>query len=76
MNFQFKEFGLHLGTRVHGACIRQQILDSFSQDNKIIFDFSGVETISNSFADECFAKLILIHPIELIKEKNNICGCK
>lgn len=69
MTIQFKHIGLHLGTRVHGVEIRSEIVEAMKQSDKIIFDFEGVETVSNSFADECFAKLTLFFSIEEIKAK-------
>jgi hypothetical protein len=69
MTFQFKHIGLHLGTRVHGAEVRSEIIAAMAQSDKIIFDFSEVEIVSNSFADECFAKLTSIFSMEEIKAK-------
>lgn len=31
---------------------------NFSSANKIVYDFAGVKTVTNSFADECFGKLV------------------
>ncbi|MCD2424934.1 STAS-like domain-containing protein [Niabella pedocola] len=69
MNIQFKNIGIHLGTRVHGAEIRSQIVEAMKQSDKIVFDFSDVETVSNSFADECFAKLTLFFSLDEVKSK-------
>jgi hypothetical protein len=69
MTIQFKHIGLHLGTRVHGAEIRGEIVEAMKLSDKIVFDFEGVETVSNSFADECFAKLTLFFSMEEIKAK-------
>ncbi len=69
MTIQFKHIGLHLATRVHGAEIRSQIMEQLKTADKITFDFEGVGTVSNSFADECFAKLTLFFTIEDIKAK-------
>lgn len=69
MNIQFKNIGIHLGTRVHGAEIRSQIVEAMKQSDKIVFDFSDVETVSNSFADECFAKLTLFFSLDEVKGK-------
>ena len=70
MIFEFKNIGIHLGTRSHGANVREEIISAINgTDTPIVFDFAGVETVSNSFADECFAKLLLFFPIETIKQK-------
>ena len=69
MTIQFKQIGIHLGTRVHGVEIRSQIVEAMKVNDKIVFDFEGVETVSNSFADECFAKLTLLISMEEIKAK-------
>lgn len=69
MTIQFKHIGLHLGTRVHGAEVRSEIVEAMKLSDKIIFDFSEVETVSNSFADECFAKLTLFFSFDEIKAK-------
>lgn len=45
-----------LGTRKLGDNLRDQILSSQEQ---VTFDFEGIDIISNSFADECFGKLVV-----------------
>lgn len=69
MLIEFGHIGTHLGTRVAGASVRQTIINSIAEDSNIIFDFKGVETVSNSFADECFAKLIFNFEFKTIKSK-------
>ncbi len=54
---KFGEIGTSLGTRNLGAKIRQDILSGLEKSDKVIFDFNGVEVVTNSFADECFGKL-------------------
>jgi hypothetical protein len=66
MIIKFGELGTHLGTRFKGACVRVQIIEGFKKCEKIEFDFFGVETVSTSFADECFAKLIFSFDLENI----------
>ena len=68
MVFQFINIGTSLGTRVKGEEVRKQLVQLLNEDQNIIFDFSGVEIVSNSFADECFAKLIFSFPMEKIKK--------
>jgi hypothetical protein len=50
--------GPNLNTRFKGACIREQIVEGLQKGKNIELDFSEIETMSSSFADECFAKLI------------------
>lgn len=69
MTIQFKNIGLHLGTRVHGADVRSDIIIAMNTSDKVVFDLAEVETLSNSFADECFAKLTLFFSMDVIKEK-------
>ncbi|NNV55058.1 STAS-like domain-containing protein [Limnovirga soli] len=69
MLIEFGQIGTHLGTRFAGASVREKIISSFGETDKFVFDFTGVETVSNSFADECFAKLIFNFEMEYIKGK-------
>lgn len=66
---EFGHIGTHLGTRFAGASVREKITSLFKATDKFVFDFAGVETVSNSFADECFAKLIFEFEFEDIKSK-------
>jgi len=59
--------GRHLSTRLEGKAVREQILDLIEKRQKIVFDFHDVEIISNSFADECFAKLMLDFELPTVK---------
>lgn len=68
MVIQFKNIGTNLGTRIAGAEVREQIINHINNGEKLEFDFSGVEVVSNSFADECFAKLIFTFDMDKIKQ--------
>ncbi len=68
MNIIFSQFGKQLSTRVAGAAVRETIVKSIERKEKVVFDFSDVELITNSFADECFAKLVLDFDLPKIKE--------
>jgi len=65
----FKNFGQHLGTRVLGVEVRNQIIEMLLDSDFVIFDFEGVETVSNSFADECLAKLLYEFKLTELKRK-------
>lgn len=66
--FYFSQFGTDFGTREMGARIREQLRPMFTQDSCITLDFTGVNVVSNSFADECIAKLLLDIPLEELKQ--------
>ena len=67
MLIKFKEIGSSFGTRTLGKKIREKEVKSFNASEKVIFDFEDVELISNSFADECFGKLIEEFGLEFTK---------
>lgn len=71
VTIKFSSFGNNLGTRVSGAKVRTRIIEELKTNQKIIFDFSNVMVVSNSFADECFAKLLLEMDFESLKKKTN-----
>lgn len=56
MVITFGEIGTHLATRYMGALIREKVAIALKEGD-VTFDFNGVETVSDSFADECYAKL-------------------
>lgn len=60
MIIRFADIGSSFGTRSLGNRIREDVLVSLNSniETRIVFDFEDVEVISNSFADECFGKLI------------------
>jgi hypothetical protein len=66
---KFADFGETLGTRKLGESIRNEVETQIRLGNKTIFDFNGVDLISNSFADECFGKLVEHFGMEIIKSK-------
>lgn len=69
MTINFSQIGTHLGTRFLGESTRKDIELALKKDEFATFDFSGVEFISHSFADECFGKLLLSMKIEELKSK-------
>jgi hypothetical protein len=68
MVIHFKDISTNLGTRISGAEVREQIIGHINNGEKLVFDFSNVDVVSNSFADECFAKLIFSFEMNKIKE--------
>jgi hypothetical protein len=68
MEINFSHIGKQLSTRVAGAAMRKEIITRIEQNEKVVFNFLNVEMVSNSFADECFAKLILDFDLPIVKE--------
>ena len=68
MHILFSHQGKHLSTRMEGVSFRREIEQAIERGEKVELDFDGVEIVSNSFADECFAKLTLIFDLFRIKE--------
>ena len=58
MLIKFRDFSENFSTRRQGIAFRELILSNLKEGNKIQFDFKDVFIISNSFADECFGKLL------------------
>lgn len=66
---KFREIGASLGTRNLAATLRDDILKDIDVNDKIVFDFEGVNVISNSFANECFAKMASTISMKVFREK-------
>lgn len=66
-SFAFCKYGTDFGTRDMGAKIRSELIPLLNQGMRISLDFSGVNVVSNSFADECIAKLLLEIPLAKLK---------
>lgn len=67
--FKFKEIGENLGTRILGKKVRDILLPMIEENDMVILDFEGVNVVSNSFADECLAKLLLVMPFDTLKSR-------
>lgn len=67
--FKFAEIASDFGTREMGARIREQLRPMFYGEARIALDFTGVNVVSNSFSDECIAKLLLDMPLEDLKQR-------
>ena len=52
-------FGTFLGTRELGKMVKTQIETKITTGNPVIIDFEKIQGITNSFADECFGKLLV-----------------
>ncbi len=72
--FKFNQFGPNLGTRMLGADVREQLMPLLNAEEKVVLDFEGVDVVSNSFADECLAKLLLTMSLEELKQRTTFRG--
>ena len=69
MELKFAEIGKSLGTRELGAKTRIMILQNWDVSERIVFDFDDVRVVTNSFADECFAKILEKKSLEEIQSR-------
>ena len=74
VTFSFREFGENLGTRQLGQQARERLMPLLEKDERIVLDFTGVDVVSNSFADECIAKLLLTMPLSELKSRTTFRG--
>ena len=74
VTFSFREYGQNLGTRPLGKRVREQLLPLIEQNERVVVDFTGVDVVSNSFADECIAKLLLEMPLAELKSRTTFRG--
>ena len=74
ITFHFRDFGEYLGTRQLGEKVRKQLWPLLQGDKKVCLDFEGVDVVSNSFADECIAKLLLSMSLDELKQRTTFNG--
>ncbi len=74
VTFSFREYGENLGTRPLGKRVREQLLHAIEQHDRVVLDFTGVNVVSNSFADECIAKLLLTMSLADLKSRSTFRG--
>ena len=74
VTFRFIDFGVDLGTRQMGKVAHAKLLPLVQGEEKVVLDFSGVDVVTNSFADECIAKLLLQMPLEELKKRTTFKG--
>jgi hypothetical protein len=74
VTFSFREYGENLGTRPLGQRVREQLLPLIVQNECVVLDFTGVNVVSNSFADECIAKLLIEMPLAELKKRTTFRG--
>lgn len=74
ITFRFRDYGEYLGTRQLGEKVRERLWPLIQGDEKVCLDFEGVEVVSNSFADECIAKLLLSMSLDELKQHTTFSG--
>lgn len=74
VTFSFREYGENLGTRPLGQRVREKLLPLIEQNECVVLDFTGVNVVSNSFADECIAKLLIEMPLAELKKRTTFRG--
>jgi len=74
VEFKFINYGTDFGTRDMGQRLRKKLLPLINGDDKVVLDFTGVNVVSNSFADECIAKLLLDIPLQELKSRTTFRG--
>ena len=74
VTFSFREYGENLSTRSLGRHVREQLMPLLEQNERVVLDFTGVNVVSNSFADECIAKLLLTLPLAELKARTTFRG--
>ena len=74
VTFCFADYDTDFGTREMGARLREKLLPLIKSDERVVLDFTGVNVVSNSFADECIAKLLLEMPLEELKKRTTFRG--
>ncbi len=72
--FKFATINENLGTRQLGEKVRLQLLNLIKETDRVVLDFSGVSVVSNSFADECLAKLLLSMSLDELKQRTTFRG--
>ena len=74
ITFRFRDFGEYLGTRQLGEKVREHLWPLIQGNEKVCLDFEGVEVVSNSFADECIAKMLLEMSLDELKLHTTFSG--
>jgi hypothetical protein len=61
MHARLLQLGRHLSSRERARHLREEVLRYVQNPEKITVDLSGVRSVSDSFADEFFAVLVVQH---------------
>lgn len=72
MVIRMSSFGSFLCTRVSGRTAYGEIMSaSSSLAERVVFDFNGVETVTNSFADEVFGHMANEVGFEALRQRTS-----
>ena len=74
VEFRFADYGTDFGTRDMGQKLREKLLPLINGGDKVVLDFTGVNVVSNAFADECIAKLLLEMSLDELKQRTTFRG--
>ena len=74
VTYRFRKIGEYLGTRQLGKRVREELLPLVKNNDGVVLDFTGVAVVSNSFADECLAKMLLEMPLDELKRRTTFVG--
>lgn len=74
VTFSFRDYGENLGTRQLGCQVRERLMPLLKGDDVVVLDFTGVDVVSNSFVDECIAKLLLTMSLAELKARTTFRG--
>lgn len=74
VTFRFRDYGENLGTRQLGCQVRERLMPLLEGEERVVLDFTGVDVVSNSFADECIAKLLLTMSLAELKARTTFKG--
>ena len=74
VTFSFRNYGENLVTRQLGCQVRERLMPLLKGDDVVVLDFTGVDVVSNSFADECIAKLLLTMSLAELKARTTFKG--
>ena len=74
VTFKFIDYGKNLGTRSLGQKVRECLMPLLEGNERVVLDFTGVDVVSNSFADECIAKLLLTMSLAELKSRTTFRG--
>ena len=67
VRMSMKEFGTTLCTRQSGRIAYESVMAALDRGENVEFDFSGVDSVTNSFADELFGRLAFRFGINELK---------
>ena len=74
VTFSFRDYGENIGTRPLGKRVREHLPPLIEQNELVVLDLTGVGVVSNSFADECIAKLLLTMSLAELKSRTTFRG--